>query len=225
MGVDIAQVNRYKYLGLTFRRCLGPFPVNGSTVAKLRLKYVGSRFIDDGPSTCLVCHESTLQADNTKASVNVQHCDSCEGDVHLECMGNVHVPLGEFHCPAYRLKGAPRFPIPEERIIIAIRTERRPSGKLEYRAVTELLDGANTHRNEYASTLKDLHEIMDKNITAYSQKYGVRQVPLFKTESPWEAAKVSTKKKIVDFEESTRSHGLSYNGPTYLDFEAGCPNI
>jgi hypothetical protein len=148
MGEDMAQVSHYKHLGLTLSRCLGNFAVEGSTAAKLRLKYVGSKFIDDGPNTCLVCHNSTLQADNTNVSANVKHCDSCEGDVHLECMDNVPAPLGEFHCPACRLKGAPCFPKPEERIITSIRTERRPGGKLEYHAVTELLDGPNTHRNE-----------------------------------------------------------------------------
>jgi hypothetical protein len=196
MGENMSQVAHYKYLGLTFRRCLGHSAIHGSTLALLRLKYVGRKFIDDGPNTCLVCHKSTLQADNTSVIATVLHCDSCEGDVHRECMGTSPVPPGDFNCPACRAKNAPCFPIPEERIITSIRLERFSSGKLEYHAVTELIDGDNPHRNEYAFTLEKLHEIMDGNITAYSQKYGVRQVPLFGTEDPWEEAKANTKRKL-----------------------------
>jgi hypothetical protein len=217
MGGKMAQVDHYKYLGLTFRRCLGHSAVNGSKVALLKLKYVGKKFIDDGPNTCLVCHKSTLQADNTLPIATALHCDGCEGDVHLECSGEEAVPQGVYNCPACRANNAPCFPTPEERVILSIRTERLPSGKLEYHAVTELLDGVHPHRIEYAFTLEKLHKIMDRNISAYSQKYGVRQVPLFKTEDPWEEAKANTKRKLSTLRNQLDLMGCHTMGlPTWI---------
>jgi hypothetical protein len=90
-----------------------------------RLKYTGMQFIDDNPSTCLVCDKSSMLENCATGGPSVIICDRCGCDFHFDCPGLSAVPDGDYFCNLCSLPNPPLTLELEERAIADMRASDR----------------------------------------------------------------------------------------------------